>query len=267
MAKRFLVAPIAVLFVVALAGCGSSGIGGASGASVSLDQEWQLGDQMAAQVAQQVHFVNDPVASSYVRAVGERIHAQTPLANRPFDFHIIDDPEINAFSIPGGHVYVNRGLIGAANKADELAAVLAHEESHIVARHVIKQAEQQETIGAIGSILLGQNPSVLQQLVGQVLAGGAMARFSRSDEKEADDLGLRFMTSAGYNPRGMLDMFQTLQAQEKSHPDRVSRFFLDHPLTQDRINDVSGRIGSMASSSGLITDEPEFHEAKSRLGF
>ena len=87
-----------------------------------------------------------------------------------------------------------------------------------------------------------------------------MARFSRADEKEADELGLRFMASAGYNPRGMLDMFQTLQAQEKSQPDRVSRFFLDHPLTQDRINDVSGRIGSMASSSGLITDEPEFHE-------
>src|SRR5262249_54657903 len=208
MAKRILAAPIAVLFVLALAGC-SSGLG-ASGSSVTLDQEWQLGQQMAAQVAQQVHFVNDPVANSYVRAVGERIHAQTPLANLPFDFHIVDDPDINAFSIPGGHVYINRGLIGAANKADELAAVIAHEESHIVARHVIKQAEQQQTIGAIGSILLGQNPGVLQQLVAQVLAGGAMARFSRADEKEADDLGLRFMTAAGYNPRGMLDMFATL---------------------------------------------------------
>jgi predicted Zn-dependent protease len=253
------------VFVLALAGCGH-GLG-ATGSSVSLDQEWQLGNQMAAQVAQQVHFVNDPVANNYVRAVGERIHAQTPLADRPFDFHIVDDPEINAFSIPGGHVYVNRGLIGAANKADELAAVLAHEESHIVARHVIKQAEQQQTIGAIGSILLGQNPGVLQQLVAQVLAGGAMARFSRSDEKEADDLGLQYMRAAGYNPQGMVDMFVTLQAQDRSNPNAVSRFFLDHPLTQDRINDVQSRIGNMASSSGLITDEPEFHEAKARLGF
>ena len=265
MAKRILVAPIAVAFVLALAGCGSSGIGGATGSSVSLDQEWQLGDQMAAQVAQQVHFVSDPVANNYVRAVGERIHAQTPLANRPFDFHIVDDPEINAFSIPGGHVYVNRGLIGAANKADELAAVIAHEESHIVARHVIKQAEQQQTIGAIGSILLGQNPGVLQQLVAQVLAGGAMARFSRADEKQADDLGLGFMRAAGYNPQGMIDMFMTLQQQDRSNPGRVARFFQDHPLTQDRINDVQSRIGSMASSSGLITDEPEFHEAKARI--
>jgi predicted Zn-dependent protease len=265
MAKRILVAPIAVVFVLALAGCGH-GLG-ATGSSVSLDQEWQLGDQMAAQVAQQVHFVNDPVANNYVRAVGERIHAQTPLANRPFDFHIVDDPEINAFSIPGGHVYVNRGLIGAAQKADELAAVLAHEESHIVARHVIKQAEQQQTIGAIGSILLGQNPGVLQSLVANVLAGGAMARFSRADEKEADDLGLGFMRAAGYNPQGMVDMFRTLQQADNSHPGAVSRFFQDHPLTQDRINDVQSRIGSMASSSGLITDEPEFHEAKARLGF
>ena len=208
-----------------------------------------------------------PVANNYVRAVGERIHAQTPLANLPFDFHVVDDPEINAFSIPGGHVYVNRGLIGAAGKADELAAVLAHEESHIVARHVIKQAEQQQTIGAIGSILLGQNPGVLQSLVANVLAGGAMARFSRADEKEADDLGLGFMRAAGYNPRGMVDMFHTLQTADRSNPNAVSRFFQDHPLTQDRINDVQSRIGSMASSGGLITDEPEFHEAKSRLGF
>src|SRR2546423_10602486 len=102
MAKRYFIAPFAVVFVIALAGCASSG-----GSSVSIDQEWQLGQQMAAQVAQQVHFNNDPVANNYLRSVGERIHAQTPIANMPFDFHIVDDPEINAFSIPGGHVYIN----------------------------------------------------------------------------------------------------------------------------------------------------------------
>ncbi len=254
--------PFAVLAMVVLAGCASGG----GGSSISLDQEWQLGNQMAAQVAQQVRFNNDPVANSYLRAVGERIHAQTPLANRPFDFHIVDDPSVNAFSLPGGHIYINTGLIGAANKADELAAVIAHEESHVVARHVIKQAEQQQEISVIGSILLGQNPGVLQQLVAQVLAGGAMARFSRADEKEADDLGLRFMAAAGYNPQGMLDMFQTLLSLEHSRPSAVARFFQDHPGTQDRINDIQGRIGSMASSSGWITDEPEFHEAKARAG-
>ena len=260
MVKRLFVAPLAVLFVLAFAGCASTG-----GSSISRDQEWQLGQQMAAQVAQQVHFVNDPVASAYVRSVGERIHAQTPIANLPFEFHIVDDPDVNAFAVPGGHIYINRGLIGAANKADELAGVMAHEISHVVARHVIKQAEQQQTIGVIGGILLGQNPGVLQQLAAEIVTGSAMARFSRADEKEADDLGLKFMTAAGFNPRGMLDMFVTLQSMEKSRPSSVARFFMDHPMTQDRINDIQGRIGSMASSSGLITDEPEFHEAKSRI--
>lgn len=260
MAKRLLVAPIALLFVLGLAGCASSG-----GSSVSLDEEWQVGQQMADQVAQQVRFVNDPVANSYVRAVGERIHAQTPMANLPFTFHIVDDPDINAFSIPGGHVYVNRGLVTSANKANELASVLAHEISHNVARHVVKQIERQQQISAVGSILLGQSPGALQQIAAEIIAGGAMARFSRADEKEADELGLRFMTAAGYNPQGMVDMFNTLMAQEKSQPGKVARFFMDHPLTQDRINDIQGRIGGMASSSGLITDEPEFQEVRNRL--
>src|ERR1051326_9325615 len=129
---------IALAVALVAAGCGSGG--GAGG--VSLDQEWQLGNQLAAQVQQQVRLVNDPVALSYVRSVGERIHSVTPLADRPFNFYIVDDPEVNAFSLPGGHIYINRGLIDKADKADELAAVMAHEISHVVARHALKQAGQ-----------------------------------------------------------------------------------------------------------------------------
>src|SRR5437868_15211870 len=151
----------AIVLAVALvaAGCGSSG--GAGG--VSLDQEWQLGNQLAAQVQQQVHLVNDPVALSYVRSVGERIHAVTPLADRPFNFYIVDDPEVNAFSLPGGHVYINRGLIHYADKAAELATVLGHENSHVVARHAIKQAEQAEELNTVGRIPLGNHPNAPPQ--------------------------------------------------------------------------------------------------------
>jgi predicted Zn-dependent protease len=251
---------VALLF---LAGCGSGGgLGG--GSSVSLDEEWQLGNQMAAQVAQQVHLVNDPQALAYIRDVGERLHAQTPVANRPFEFEIVDDPSVNAFSIPGGHIYVNSGLIGTAGKADELAAVLAHEISHVTARHVIKQAEKQQEISAIGSILLGQNPGALQTLVAQVLAGGAMARFSRADEKEADDLGLDLMSRAGFDPHGMLDFFQRLLALDKGGNGSVARFFADHPGTQDRIDDISGRIAKMGRTNGVV-DEPQFQAIRSHF--
>jgi predicted Zn-dependent protease len=246
-----------VLVVVFAAGCGSGGLG-ASGNSVSLDQEWQLGNQMAAQVAQQMQLSNDATAKAYLTMVGERIHAATPLANRPFTFDIVNDPNVNAFSIPGGHVYINAGLIAQADKADELAGVVAHEISHVVARHVIKQVETQQEIGAIGAILLGQNPNGLQQLLAQVIAGGAMARFSRADEKEADDLGLQFMAKAGYDPHGMLDMFQKLLSMEKGGNSSVTRFFADHPGTQDRINDISGKLAKMGNPTGVV-DDPAYH--------
>jgi predicted Zn-dependent protease len=249
---------LAVILVGVLAtGCGSGGLG-ASGNSVSLDQEWQLGNQMAAQVAQQMQLSNDATAKAYLTMVGERIHAATPLADRPFTFDIVNDPNVNAFSIPGGHIYINSGLIAQADKADELAGVVAHEISHVVARHVIKQVETQQEIGAIGSILLGQNPGALQQLLAQVIAGGAMARFSRADEKQADDLGLEYMTKAGYDPHGMLDMFQKLLSLEKGGNSSVTRFFADHPGTQDRINDISGKIAKMGNPSGVV-DDPAYH--------
>ncbi|HEX9162463.1 MAG TPA: M48 family metallopeptidase [Thermoanaerobaculia bacterium] len=241
-----------------LAGCGSGGIGGSS--SVSLDQEWQLGDQMAAQVASQMRVTTDP----YITQVGERLHASTPLADRPFHFYVVDDPSVNAFAIPGGHVYVNRGLIAQADKVDMLAGVMAHEISHVVARHVIKQAEQQQEIGAIGSILLGQNPNALAVLVANIAAGGAMARFSRADEKQADDMGLDLMTRAGYDPHGMLDMFQKLLAMDQGGNSSVSRFFADHPGTTDRIRDIQARIGN-GRTAGIV-DDPAYQSARRRLG-
>jgi predicted Zn-dependent protease len=232
---------------------------GGGGGSVSLDQEWQLGDQLAAQVDQKVQLNRDARLNAYVRDVGERIHARTPLAGRPFDFKVINDPSVNAFSLPGGHIYINTGLIAQADKADMLAGVMAHEISHVVARHAIKQVEQQQQISIIGSILLGQNPGALESLLANILAGGAMARFSRADEKEADDLGVGFMSAAGFDAHGMLDMFEKLLSLEKSRPSAVEKFLADHPTTQSRIDDIRKRIQGMPPG---IVDEPAYQSAR-----
>ncbi|HKB78098.1 MAG TPA: M48 family metallopeptidase [Thermoanaerobaculia bacterium] len=255
---RTLTIPLLLLFAV---GCGSAGLGGSS---ISRDQEWQLGNQMAAQVASQVQLVHDAQALSYVRMVGERIHAVTPIANLPFDFEIVNDPTVNAFSLPGGHVYVNTGLIAHADKVDELAAVLAHEISHVVNRDAIKQVEQANTINAVGSILLGQNPGALEQIVAQIVAGGTMARFSRADEKRADDDGLVYMAQAGYDPHGMLDLFRVLLALNNTQPNAVAAFFQDHPGTQDRINDIEGRLNKMAIKNGIQTD-PQYQVIRRQI--
>jgi predicted Zn-dependent protease len=251
-ASRF-VAPLVLPLL--LIGCGSAGIG--TGGSISLDEEWQLGQQLSQEVARQVRLSNDAQATAYLTSIGERLHARSALANRPFTYHIVDDNDVNAFAIPGGHIYVNRGLIAQADHENMLASVVAHEMMHVVARHSIKQMEQANAINAIGSILLG-NAGQLAQIAGQIAAGGAMARFSRADEKQADDGGLEIMASAGYNPNGMLDMFQKLLALEKSQPGAVARFFSDHPGTQDRINDVSSRIQKMGNVGGTV-DTQGYH--------
>lgn len=249
-----------VLFVLPLliAGCGSAG--GAGG--VSIEEEWQAGQQLAAQVEQQVRLVRDPAALSYLRNISERLHQQTPMANLPFNYYIVDDNSINAFAIPGGHIYVNRGLIAQADHENMLVGVLAHEMIHVVNRHAVKQMNQANTINTIGSILLG-NQGQLAQIAGSIVAGGAMARFSRADEKEADDRGLELMVAAGYNPQGMLDMFQKLLAMDQGPGGRVAQFFANHPGTQDRINDITSRI--KGRNSGTVDTKAYHSNLKDRM--
>jgi predicted Zn-dependent protease len=190
--------------------------------------------------------------------MGQRLVAQTELRNVPWTFDIVDDPAINAFSIPGGHVYVNRGLIAAADQESELAGVLAHEISHVVARHSTEQLSRQYGLSVVAGAALGQNPEAYAKILAQVLAGGALARFSRAAEDEADKLGVRTMFDAGYDPNGMVTMFEELLRREQSQPNAVDRFFATHPLTADRITSVRKEIAKLPARSGLATDSPAY---------
>ena len=255
---------LAVVFAMLItAGCGSSG---GNFNLISIQEEWQLGTQLAQEVGSQVRFNNDPAVNAYVRNLGQKIVAQAPAPfnQLPWDFHVVQDDAINAFAIPGGHVYVNTGLINNANNASELAGVMAHEISHVVARHSTEQISRQYGISMLASLVLGQNPGVLQQLAAQVVAGGAMARFSREAEAEADDIGIQLMAAAGYNPAGMSSMFRVLLAhQQGGQPGKVEQFFSTHPLTEDRIRASEKRAAQLGARG--ITDEPQFQDVKRRV--
>src|SRR5688500_11036577 len=191
----------AVALVMALAlGCGSGG-GGGNFNLISIEEEWQLGQQLSQDIARQVRFNNDPAVNSYVRSMGQRIVPETPEPfNRlPWEFHVVEDPSLNAFAIPGGHVYVHTGLIANANNASELAGVMAHEISHVVARHSTEQISRQYGLSVLAGLVLGQDPGVVSQIAAQIVAGGALARFSREAEREADELGIHAMYRAGYD--------------------------------------------------------------------
>ncbi len=262
MYKRSTTLAVALVTVLTLA-CGSGGGGDFN--LISIEEEWQLGNQVAQDVARQVRLSNDPTLNSYVRGMGQRIVAQTPAPfnQLPWQFHVVDDPAINAFAIPGGHVYVHTGLIANADNAAELASVMAHEISHITARHSTEQITRQYGLSVLAGLVLGQDPGAIAQIAAQIVAGGALARFSREAEREADELGIRAMAAAGYNPIGMATMFEELLEHRRGQPGRVEQFFSTHPLTDERAREARSRAERLGNRGTL--DEPGFQEAKRRV--
>jgi beta-barrel assembly-enhancing protease len=253
-----------VLASLLAAGCGSTG-GGGDFNLISIEEEWQLGNQLSQDVEKQVRLNNDPAVNAYVRDMGQKIVAQAapPFNQLPWNFHVVQDDAINAFAIPGGHVYVNTGLIKNANTASELAGVMAHEISHVLARHSTEQLSRQYGLSVIAGAVLGQNPGQLTQIAAQIVAGGALARFSREAEREADNIGIQAMAAAGYNPRGMAAMFETLLAQRQGQPGRLEQFFSTHPLTEERVRDARSRAAQIGDR-GLI-DEPQYQDIRRRV--
>lgn len=256
---------IPLIFLLVL-GCGSgSGVNSSDFNLISLEEEWQLGQQLSADIARQMRIVSDPVANAYVNRVGQQIVAQTEMRNLPWQFHIVEDASVNAFNIPGGHVYVTTGLIAASDNVAELAGVMAHEISHGVSRHGTEQLTRAYGLNIVAGLLLGQNPAVYQQILAQIVAGGTMARFGRGAEAEADSLGVQYMYTAGYNPRGMVTMFEELLARRQGRPGSVEKFFSTHPLEEDRIREVSNQIAKLPARSGLILTDADFQDVRRRL--
>lgn len=262
--KRATITLAAVLAVLLSAGCGSSSGGGFN--LVSLEEEWQLGNQLAADIARQMPLVQNASANAYITRLGQQLVSQTEMRQLPWNFHIVDDPQVNAFNIPGGHVYVTTGLIGAADNASELAGVMAHEIAHGVERHATEQMTRQYGLSLLASIALGQDPAAYQQILAQVLGTGALASFGRDAERESDVLGTRYMFAAGYNPEGMVTMFQELLSRRRSQPGAVSKFFSTHPLEESRIELVRSEIARLGARGNLVTNTNDFRSFQQAVG-
>ncbi|HEY6220724.1 MAG TPA: M48 family metalloprotease, partial [Gemmatimonadaceae bacterium] len=194
----------------------------------------------------------------------------TSRGDLPWQFFIVNSPEINAFAVPGGYIYVNRGLIEHATKMDQLAGVLGHEIGHVVKRHTVKQMGQMNAAN-IGVGLACVLTSVCNSQVGQaaIQVGGSavFAKFSRDDEKEADDVGFDNVMRAHISPKGMVEMFQILLDMRTSSPSLVQNWFADHPTEESRIADIQGKINAVdpAVLRTLTEDSQGFHTFKSRV--
>jgi beta-barrel assembly-enhancing protease len=246
-----------------LSGCATLGLGGFN--IISIEQEWELGREIEAELAGQLTLSSDAQVVGYVRDLGRRIVAGTPMADREWRFHVVVDESVNAFNAPGGLVYVNTGLIAAAENASELVAVLAHEVGHGVARHGTRRLSQQYGVAVLAGLVLGQDPGLVAEIAASIAAAGTMARFSREDEFEADEMGLRYSARAGYHPRGMVTFFGRLLEMERRDPGGVERFFASHPATEERIARAEGIIAGMGSLQGLATQDDRFAGVRGRV--
>ncbi|HJQ09741.1 MAG TPA: M48 family metallopeptidase [Gemmatimonadaceae bacterium] len=250
---------IGVAVVCSMLGCG-----------ISQQQEVQMGQEYAQQINAQLPIIQDPELNRYINVLGDSIAGLTNRRDLDWHFFIVDSKEVNAFAVPGGFVYINRGLIERADQMDEIAGVLGHEIGHVVRRHTIKQMEKAQGAN-IGVTLACVLTSICNsQVAGAAIniAGGAVfARFSRQDEAEADAEGFKNVVRAGISPVGMVTMFQRLIEERRTRPGAVESWFLTHPLEEDRINAVQALINQLPPPqlAQLGTDTRNFHAFKTRI--
>jgi len=235
----------------------------------SLEHEIALGKQLSAEVERQAKFINDPVVTEYVNRVGQNLVRNSD-AQVPFTIKVIDSDVVNAFALPGGFFYVNSGLILHADEESELAGVMAHEIAHVCARHGTKQA----TKGEIAQ--LAMIPAMIfipYTLAGYSIYQGmqfaipmAFLQFTRTDEKEADYLGLEYMYKAGYDPNAFVAFFEKVASDEKKQPGTIPKIFSTHPPTPDRIEASQKEIATiLPQRAEYIVTTSEFDVVKHRL--
>jgi beta-barrel assembly-enhancing protease len=235
--------------------------------SGSTEKEVRLGRELSAEVDRQAKFIEDPLITEYVNRVGQNIVLHSD-ANVPFTIKVIDSDEVNAFALPGGFFYVNKGLLLAADNEAELAGVMAHEIAHVAARHAVEnqtKASLLEYLAIGGSIFLGGIPGMIYQNTAGLGLLGLFMKFSRSAEEEADKLGVQYLYAAGYDPGAMATMFEKLEAKNKKKPGFIARAFSTHPAPPDRRAASLALAARFPENEEYVISTSEFQRVKNRL--
>ena len=233
----------------------------------SQEKEMAIGRQLALQVEQQAKLVEDPIITEYVNRVGQNVVLHSD-AKVPFTIKVIDSDEVNAFALPGGFFFVNKGLILAADNEAELAGVMAHEIAHVAARHAMENQGKGTLInyGALAGIIFG-GPivSAVLQNGGGILAGLASLKFSRSAEVEADRLGVQYLFASGYDPTAMSTMVEKLAAKNRKKPSSLGKLFATHPQSMERRDASLALVARFPEKDEYVISTSEFQRVKNHL--
>jgi len=229
----------------------------------SLEKEIALGRQLSLEVEKQVRLSGDQILTEYVSRIGRKLARNSDL-RFPVTVKVIESDQPNAFTLPGGHIFVDTGLIRLSESEAELAAALAHEIAHAAARHATRQATRNRIAegAAIPLIFLGPLPGLGARLGASL---GCM-KFARNLEMEADELGLRYLSDAGYDPTAAIDMFERMEARERIRSKALGKLFNTHPATADRIANTQKLLrNTLPARDEYVVNTSEYEETRKRL--
>lgn len=230
---------------------------------VSVSEEDELGDQYAEAIRSQLPIIEDSAASAWLSQLGTRLTSVADTENRDWHFYLVDDSTVNAFAVPGGHIFVHRGLIARAGAYSELAGVLGHEVAHVTLRHSVDQMRSRARTGVLVTVfcaIVNVCTSTAARIAIDVGGQALFAKYSRDDEAQSDSAAIGYLLLAGIDPRGIPAMFATLAAERSADPTALDEWFGSHPLEESRIARTNALLSTIGTSrlDSLVADDPSF---------
>ena len=236
---------------------------------LSEEEEVEVGRRAADEIDKGLDFLSDDLVTSYVSDLGQAMVVESQRSSLTYAFKVVDSEEINAFALPGGFVYVNRGLIEAADDEAELAGVIGHEIGHVVARHGAEQVQRAAYanlgLTVLGSLFGRSAGAQIGNVAAEMATTGVFMKFGRDAEREADRLGAQNVAAAGHDPNGMITFFEKLGALRDGQANAVERFFASHPDPAERVGNIQDLVQSLRNSHEYSSSSRRFAQVKTRL--
>lgn len=230
--------------------------------------EIALGREFSREIERELKFYQDPEVVRYIDGLCQDLVLHSKRSNIPYYIKVVDTDEVNAFALPGGYLYINRGLISISGNEAELAGVIAHEIAHVVARHGAKALTRQLGLEIMLGMISGRNPRGVQRVAAQLAGIGgilSMLHHSREAEREADALAVVNLREAGYDPEGLTGFFEKLLEINDRDPGTLATMFTTHPPSRERIENTRKQATELPVLEGLITDSERFRQIKDML--
>lgn len=236
---------------------------------LTTEEEVKIGRETAREIERDLTLYSDPVVTAYINSLGQMLARYSRRSGLTYYFKVVDTDEVNAFALPGGWLYVNRGLITTAENESELAAVIAHEIGHVDRKHGARAISRQLGAAVLLDATLGGTDASASRRAGRQIAaffiGVKQLSYGRDAEREADRFAVESTYAAGIDPEGTATFFQKLVAMQKNEPGQLAKMFSTHPPSRERVENVRAQIGELPAKAGLTSDSRRFQEIKKRI--